>query len=402
MPQSARDFAITLFGATGFTGGLCAHYLAQHLPADTVWAIAGRSEQKLEAVSAELRDAGHRCLPRIMVADAGQLATLNNMAQRTKVVISTVGPYVHYGEPLVRACVQAGTHYCDLTGEPEFVHNLIADYHEQAERHGCAIVNSCGFDSIPHDAGALFTLRALQQAAGGEITGPVEMIGMVTAAARFSGGTWHSALTAFARPGPNRAAAQRARQILNHAYPRRAGSVSMRPRRDKDSGQWLMPLPTIDPMVVRRSARAMTDFGPDFRYGHFAAAHSLTRLLGGTAGVAALVLGAQIKPIRKRLLGMLEPGHGPTEAQREKSWFKVRFRAQGMGKEVVCEVSGGDPGYSETAKMLAETAMSLALDPGMPRRTGVITPVMALEDRLIERLQAANMRFSCLSETPVA
>lgn len=397
MPQSSRDFAITLFGATGFTGGLCAHYLAQHLPPDTAWAIAGRSEQKLEAISAELREAGYGCLPRIMVADAGQLATLTAVAQRSKVVISTVGPYVHYGEPLVRACVQAGTHYCDLTGEPEFVHNLIADYHVEAERQGCAIVNSCGFDSIPHDAGALFTLRALQQAVGGEITGPVEMIGMVTAAARFSGGTWHSALTAFGRPGPNREAAQRARQVLNHAYPRRAGSLPMRPRRDGESRQWLMPLPTIDPMVVRRSARALTDFGPDFRYGHFAAADSLPRLLGGSAGVAALVLGAQIKPLRKRLLAMHEPGQGPSESQRAKSWFKVRFRAQGMGKEVVCEVAGGDPGYSETAKMLAETAMSLALDPGMPHRTGVVTPVMALEDRLIERLQAADMRFTCLS-----
>ncbi|HAB07182.1 MAG TPA: saccharopine dehydrogenase, partial [Alcanivorax sp.] len=151
--SATRPYALVLYGATGFTGGLCARYLARKLPAGTPWALAGRNRAKLEQVAAGLPGDNP---PELIEADSGDPASLTALAARTRALASTVGPYMQYGEPLVRACVEQGTHYCDLTGEPEFVNTLLSRYHEAAQASGCALVNCCGFDSIPHDAGVLF------------------------------------------------------------------------------------------------------------------------------------------------------------------------------------------------------------------------------------------------------
>ena len=391
-----RKYRIGLFGATGFTGGLCAEYLAQQLPDGTAWAIAGRNEQKLEAVRERLSQQGTQNLPGIIVADVEDPASLERMAADCTVVITTVGPYVYYGEPVVRACVEQGTHYCDLVGEPEFVNNMICNWHDRARETGAAIVNCCGFDSIPHDAGVLFTIRALEEACGGPLEDPVEVEGVVTASGTFSGGTWQSAITAFGRPRENRDAIRRARPLIEHHYPKKVGSLSQRPRYDRELGGWLCPMPTIDPVVVQRSARARPEYGPEFRYGHYMQTRGLARMIGGIAGVGGLLVGAQIGPVRRRLLQYRQSGEGPPKEKRERSWFRVRFRGRCAGQEVLCEVAGGDPGYEETARMLSESAMSLAMDEGMPLETGVVTPVMALGDRLVERLRAAGIRFERL------
>src|SRR5579862_5098377 len=157
MPE--REYDIVLFGATGFTGGLTAEYLAAHADPGTRWALAGRSRSKLEAVRSRLGpdQAG---LP-LIEADVNDPESIRALAQSTKVVITTVGPYINYGEALVAACAAAGTDYVDLTGEPEFVDRMWLGYHEQASRSGARIVHSCGFDSIPYDLGALFTVEQL-------------------------------------------------------------------------------------------------------------------------------------------------------------------------------------------------------------------------------------------------
>ena len=390
---NTRKYSLTLFGATGFTGGLCADYLAQHLPADTSWAIAGRSPQKLHAVVARLKRQHAKCLPKIFVADINDDSSLASMASDSKVVITTVGPYVQYGEPLAKHCAEQGTHYCDLTGEPEFVNNLICRYHDVATRHGAALVSCCGFDSIPHDAGALFAMRELAKEVGGTLDERVELQGVVSASGTFSGGTWQSAITAFGRPRENQRAMRSARTVLDNLYPKTAHALSMAPSYSRQLGRWLCPMPTIDPLIVMRSARALGEYGPDFNYGHYVGAKSLPKMLGGIAGVSSLVLAAQVGFLRRKLLTFRQSGDGPSSETRARSWFTVTFIARTGGAEVITRVSGGDPGYDETAKMLAETGMALALDRGYPKRTGVVTPVMALEDRLVERLQAADMIF---------
>src|SRR5450755_331019 len=159
--MSEREYDIVVFGATGFTGALTAEYLA-HAGAETRWAIAGRNRAKLESVRERLAgiDPVAAELP-LIEADVGDPASIRRLAESTKVVISTVGPYIHYGEPLVAACAAAGTDYVDLTGEPEFVDLMWLRHHEQAERTGARIVHSCGFDSIPYDLGVLHTVGQL-------------------------------------------------------------------------------------------------------------------------------------------------------------------------------------------------------------------------------------------------
>ncbi len=158
----SRDLDLVLFGATGFTGGLTADYLARRAPAGLRWAIAGRSRDKLEAVRARLTaiDPALGELE-LVVADAADRASLDAVAARTKVLATTVGPYLSYGEPLVAACAAAGTAYVDLTGEPEFVDRMYVAHHETALRTGARIVHACGFDSIPHDLGAYYTVQQL-------------------------------------------------------------------------------------------------------------------------------------------------------------------------------------------------------------------------------------------------
>ena len=387
MADTARPYDVVLFGATGFTGGLTADYLAAHAPADLRWALAGRSESRLAAV----RDRLGLDLP-LLVADATDVDALAEVAATTKVVATTVGPYVEYGGPLVAACANAGTDYVDLTGEPEFVDRTYVEHNAAAEGSGARLVHCCGFDSIPHDLGAYFTIQELARELGGEITEPVTMRGVVRAGATFSGGTFHSALNAFARPRQMKEASSARRRLEPRPEGRRSRAVAGRPRRDADLGYWLLPLPTIDPFVVARSGAALPSYGPSFTYSHYAGTKTLRYAAGGAAGVTGLTLAAQVPPLRNALLKRVPQGEGPSPKRREKSWFTVDFVASSAGTEVRTRVSGGDPGYTETAKMLAESAMCLALDEN-PNVTGQVTTATAMGDALLRRLQRAGIAF---------
>jgi short subunit dehydrogenase-like uncharacterized protein len=169
--------------------------------------------------------------------------------------------------------------------------------------------------------------------------------------------------------------------------------VPMRPTRERSLALWGMPAPTVDPLVVLRSARALERYGPDFTYGHYLGFKRLPTMVGLAGGVGALFALAQIPPARTWLLGRMSPGDGPTAEQREKAWFRARFVGTGGGKRVVTEVSGGDPGYGETAKMLAESALCLAFDE-VPSSSGQVTTAVAMGDALTERLIAAGITFA--------
>jgi short subunit dehydrogenase-like uncharacterized protein len=389
MPDREHD--IVLFGATGFTGGLTAEYLALHAGPDVRWALAGRNLRKLEAVRARLATRAPECgsLP-LLAADASDAAALGSLARSTRVVISTVGPYIRFGEPLVAACAAAGCDYVDLTGEPEFVDLMYLRYGAQAQASGARLVHSCGFDSIPHDLGALWTVSQLPDDV------PIVLSGYVRATGTFSGGTLHSAVGVMSRLRQGAAVArQRRRQEGVETVPpgRRVHGMRTWPRVVPEAGGWVVPAPTIDPVYVLRSARALPAYGPDFSYAHYLVTGGLpatAALIGGAGMVAGL---AQLRPTRALLLRLRGPGDGPSAEQRARSSFTVRFVAQTPSRRLVTEVSGGDPGYGETSKMLAESALCLAFDQ-LPERAGQLTPAVAMGDTLIARLRTAGLGFA--------
>ncbi|MEU3663235.1 saccharopine dehydrogenase NADP-binding domain-containing protein [Streptomyces sp. NPDC032940] len=378
-----RPYDVVLFGATGFVGELTARYLAAHAPEGLRWAIAGRDEMKLRRLAARLPEgtgAG------VLRADVSDPASLRALAEQARVVASTVGPYVRYGEGLVAACADTGADYLDLTGEPEFVDLMYVRHDARARETGARLVHACGFDSVPHDLGVYFTVRQLPQDV------PLTVDGFVTADAAFSGGTFASALGQFARGRQMQDAARERRRHEPRLVGRRAVTPTGAPRYAGEVGAWALPLPTVDPQIVRRSARALDRYGPDFRYRHYAAVRRLPVAVGGVAALGALVAAAQVPPVRRRLSDLLKPGDGPSPQKRAKSWFRVRFVGEGGGRRVFTEVAGGDPGYDETAKMFAEAALSLALD-DLPQTAGQVTTAVAMGDALTERLQRAGITF---------
>lgn len=386
--MATRSYDIVVFGATGFTGQLTAEYLARSAPPATRWALAGRNTAKLESVRKALAVINPDCAKLdLLTVDASDTAALKRVAESARVIITTVGPYILYGEPLVAACAAAGTDYVDLTGEPEFVDLMWLRYHEQALQSGARIVHCCGFDSIPHDLGAYFTVQQLPE------NTPLTVKGYVRAGGTFSAGTYHSAINAFGRARLYAKTRKERHAREQRPSGRRIGSAKGGIRFEKTLGNWAVPFPTIDPQVVLRSAASMDRYGPDFRYGHYLLLKSFGQVAGLLGGVSALFTLAQVKFTRDWLLSKKKSGEGPSLEQRKKGWFRVRFQGEGGGKQVTTEVTGGDPGYGETSKMLAESALCLAFD-DLPKRGGQLTPAAAMGNTLIERLQKNGIKFS--------
>lgn len=404
MPQQTqpqRLYDIVVFGATGFTGKLTAEHLARSSESGKfTWAIAGRSLAKLEETQKALLKIAAEPMPGIIVCDVNEPDSLKAMCRQTHVVITTVGPYLNYGEPLVKACIETGTHYVDLTGEPEFVESLMYAYDDEAKRNRVKIVNCCGFDSIPHDLGALFTVNELNKLLGdnaGKL--PITVEGYVTANGTISGGTWHSAITQMSRM---RAYYQRRKPWVQARRTRPGDRRSIKTlapavTRLKAFDAYACSFPTIDPQVVCRSAEAFNHYGPEFRYGHNVLVKNPFKLAGGLAAVGGIFALSQVKATRELLLKLRDPGQGPSEKERADAWFKVKFIGRANGIYVWTEVSGGDPGYGETSKMLAESALCLALDKNqLPENFGIVTPAAAMGERLIQRLQSAGIEFNVL------
>lgn len=386
--QQNRPFDVVLFGATGFTGGLTAEYLSAHLAPEARWAVAGRNQAKLDAVQARLATTNPAApRPELLHADVSDRDSLRILAESSRVVITTVGPYLEHGEPLVAACAAAGTDYVDLTGEPEFIDRMYLAHHATAVASGARIVHACGFDSVPHDLGALYTVKQLP--AGVAVT----IRGVVRSNARFSGGTLHSGLGQLSRMREMRQAAAERKKAEPRPRARRVRANAGRPRRDTELRTWLLPLPTIDPEVVRRSAAARSDYGPDFAYSHYAGIKHLATLVGAIVGFAVFVGAVQIAPLRQLLASRVARGEGPSADRRARSHFTVDFIGAGGGRQVHTQVRGGDPGYTETAKMLAEAAMCLAYDDN-PRTAGQVTTATAMGENLTKRLIAAGIGFA--------
>jgi short subunit dehydrogenase-like uncharacterized protein len=265
-------------------------------------------------------------------------------------------------------------------------------HHKAAEQSGARIVHSCGFDSIPYDLGVLYTVQQLPEDA------PIHVDGFVRVGATFSGGTFHSAIHIMGRLRQGMHVARERRALESRPIGRTVKGTPGRPHRDEFAGGWVVPFPTIDPQTILRSARALDRYGPSFSYSHYLVSKRLPMLAGMAAGAGAAVALAQLPPTRKMMLKLKSPGEGPSPEQRERSWFRVRFAARADGTRLRTEVSGGDPGYTETSKMLAESALCLAHDE-LPERAGQLTPAVAMGQPLIDRLTRAGIKFGVSEDT---
>jgi len=394
--SSDRSQDVVLLGATGFTGRLVAERIAVQGPDDLRWTIAGRDESRLRAVAASLP--AHRPAPEVVVADVTDPHSLRRLAASTRVLATTVGPYMEYGEPVVAACAEVGTDYVDLTGEPEFVDRVWLAHHERAVASGSRLVHACGFDSIPYDLGAWFTVGLLPDDV------PIRMSGFVRASGAVSGGTYHSAVRAFSRVRQSSGVAARRRETERAGDRRPARRVRALPRRlvrGPEGRGWGLPLPTIDPVIVRRSARALPEYGPDFGYGHYAWVRRLPVAVATPLVLGGMVAVAQLPPGRDLLLKLRPQGAGPSAEQRDRSWFRVDLVTESPGRRLRTRVSGGDPGYDATATMLAQSALCLARD-DVPDLAGQLTTAQAMGNRLLDRLSGHGITFEVLSDEVVA
>lgn len=408
--MTERKFDIIVWGATGFTGKLVAEYLNENygVNKELTWAIAGRSSQKCQQVKQELiqKNPVAQALE-IIIADAFDPKSLETMAKQTKVICTTVGPYSDFGSALVKACVDEGTHYCDLTGEAHFVRKMIDAHHTTAQEKKLKIIHAAGFDSIPSDIGVLFTQEKFKEKYGVYAAEIKMMTGKMRG--KLSGGTFASMISLLDRAQKDKTV----RKLLMNPYalnpdPKYSGKdhpdqISF--RFDRDLQKWTAPfiMAGVNTRVVRRS-HALKNFpyGAAFQYSEvmgfpqglkgFWRASSLTLGLGSF--MALISNGWMRKTIHQNFLP--QPGEGPSKEEQLRGYFNIHFLAMNGEKKLWTRVSDRiDPGYACTAKMLGETALSLAKDfETLPKQYGVLTPVSALGQRLIERLVSADMKLT--------
>ena len=386
-----RDLDVLLLGATGFTGGLVARELAARVSGTRLrWGIAGRDRAVLERLAAGLPGG-----PVVVDVDVTDPDSLTHMASSTRVLATTVGPYARLGVDVARACAEHGTHYADITGEEAFVRTLERDVDPIARATGATMVVCCGFDSVPHDLGVRFAVSHLPDDAD------VVMRGYVRARGRMSGGTAMTALDTLSGGAPT---PSRARTSPDDVRP--VERLVLGTHRPERLGGWAVPMPTVDPLIVLRSARRLPGYGRMFVYGHFAHLRRTSTLIGGGLALGTAALAARTRPGRAALERLLPaPGEGPDEATRAAGRFTVLLLGTAHGDReeddvrIVARVRGGDPGYGETSRMLAEAALTLASDE-RPDVSGVVTPAVGLGLPYQRRLEAAGMRFELVEVRP--
>jgi short subunit dehydrogenase-like uncharacterized protein len=410
MTAAQREFDIVLYGATGFVGKLTAQYLANAGGAARI-ALAGRSTQKLLAVRESL-GAAAGAWP-LIEADAASPSTLNDMAARTQVVISTVGPYTKYGVPLVAACAAAGTDYADLTGETMFIRESIDLFHKEAADNGARIVHSCGFDSIPSD----LTVYALYKRALADGTGELGETNFVLRG--FAGGVSGGTVASMVEVMQTSSTDPEARRAMNDPYTLTTdrgaepefGHQSDTPwRRGRDiapelDGVWTGAFAMGAPIarIVRRS-NALLDwsYGRSFRYSeNMSVGSSVAAPVAAALGTAvnAAVLGLGSRYFDKLPRGLVErvlpkPGTGPSERARDNGHYRVEtYTTTSSGARYRATMAQqGDPGYKATSVLLGEAGLALAFDrDALSDLRGVLTPAASLGDALLARFPAAGV-----------
>jgi short subunit dehydrogenase-like uncharacterized protein len=387
--KSNRELDIVVYGATGFTGRLVAEYLNNQygVNGEVVWAMAGRSQSKLEQVRDEMGISAD--LP-LVVADSSNLDSIKAMVERTAVVCTTVGPYQLYGNELVATCAAAGTDYVDLCGEPGWMYKMIGAHSAAAEASGARIVFSCGFDSIPFDLGVLFLQQNAEQKLGATVP---RVRGRVRAMkGTFSGGTLASFRTtmAAAAKDPDLINVLRNPFSLTPGFTGAEQPKGDKPVFDEVLQSWIAPfvMASINTKNIHRSNQLMDHrYGTDFVYDEM--------MLTGP-GEQGEAIANHIANDNSMAEDQTQPGDGPDKEARENGLYDVLFVGEANdGQLVKVSVQGDkDPGYGSTSKMIAESAVCLVKNPDAASG-GIWTPAPAMGSLLIERLQAnAGLTFT--------
>ena len=389
-----KDIDIVIYGATGFTGQLCVKYF-QSLKLEIKWAIAGRNQEKLNDVANK-----YASDVEILIADANDEEGLRNICSRSKVVLSTAGPFHRYGSKLVAACVENDTHYVDITGENFWVKGLIEKHHDEASRKGLRIIPSCGFDSIPSDIGTFFAIRSSNK--------PVKRVDSFHSwKGEASGGTIE---TMFSMGDLDLGREIRDPFLLNPegSYTieqKKLSSDVFKISKQKQLNAWSGPfiMAGANTRVVRRSEALLTErqksYGNNFTYQEHAFHKSWSQAFFSTLGLGLLGL-TLVSPLRKIIRSFLrKPGEGPSIEVQENGWFECKYLVEGEdGKKSLYKMYGkGDPGYKLTAQFVSESALCLLIEkdnlPGGSEYGGVLTTASGMGESLILRLKNSGIGF---------
>lgn len=389
--MSDREFDVIIYGSTGYTGRLVAEYMQnQYGGSDLKWAMAGRSAEKLDLVGKEM---GIPASIAKVVANSSDPASLADMVGRTKVLLTTVGPYQLYGTDVVAACAQAGTDYVDLCGEPAWMHDTVREFQTAAEASGARIVHSCGFDSIPFDLGVFYT-QAKSREQFGEVCSRIR--GRVRKMqGTFSGGTAASFMQTMARVGKQPEVLEWLKDpfTLTPGFEGPRQPSGAKPIEEEDLGSWSAPfiMASINTKNIHRSNALLGGaYGEDFVYDEM--------MMTGPGEQGAKMAQGVMKMNNSMAQNAPKPGEGPTKEERENGFYDVMFVGDTPGgKRIICSVAGDkDPGYGSTSKMIAESAICLARDiEHSCVGGGVYTPAPAMGMALVKRLEEhAGLTFN--------
>ena len=399
--NAQKKLDLVIWGATGFTGKLVCEYITNSYNSkDLNWTIAGRNEEKLLKLKNRLNIKNS-----ILIGNSNDKYSLEKICGKTKVICSTVGPYALYGTNLIHACIKMKTNYCDISGETQWIRKIIDTFHEKAKKQKIKIVNSCGFDSIPSDMGVYFC-QSNYYKENGEYANEINMRVAGTRGG-FSGGTYNSLTNVIHEASLNKSV----RKILNNPYGLNPINEQSGPDKkdlksveyDNEAKSWIAPfvMAGINTKIVRRSNALLNyKYGNSFLYSEAVLVGNgiLGKIIGYLSLIPILMVIQKKGSVIKKIVDLFVPkaGEGPSKKQRENGFFSLKFFFGNNRQRYLAKVTGDmDPGYGSTSKMLAECAICLALEDTLNENYGVITPSVAFEENILERLENnAGLEFS--------
>ena len=381
MNRSERKYDIVLLGATGFTGRLTAEYLWKHQHEEKCQiALAGRNKQVLADLFSPVNYPGIF----LEICDITDYDAIIQLCLKTKVLMNAAGPFSRHGMKVIKACLETGTHYLDITGEPTFVAEVYSSCHAKAKEKEVCIVNCCGFDSIPADFTTWMTAKALPH------DQPIILDGFVRTNAEFSGGTLNTAIEMLYRESK--------KTSVKYKIPRHPNTpkTSLKIHKNHDIEAWAIPMPVVDPHIVKRSIYSLPlDYGYATAYRQFFVRSSFFKMLKTVVPVALAFLLVKSKVFRDYMLKKYPPGSGPSEQKRKNSFFEFKAIGHSGNVQVSTTMKGGDPGYTETSMMFSQAAFCILnkIKQG-DLKSGVCSPVEALGDAMVHRLKKEGISIN--------